>query len=48
MLYEVITGYFVAMGIEISAGREFTRLDEDGAELVAMVNEAFVRQYWPA
>jgi len=43
----VSPGYFVAMGIEISAGREFTRLDEDGAELVAMVNEAFVRQYWP-
>jgi putative ABC transport system permease protein len=40
-------GYFSTMGVEIVAGREFDDLDDAGAELAMMVNEAFVRQYWP-
>ena len=40
-------GFFATMGIDVVAGREFSMLDDAGSELVTMVNEAFVRQYWP-
>lgn len=39
--------YFAALRIEIAAGRAFTVLDDAGAARVAVVNEAFVRRYWP-
>ncbi len=45
-------GYFEAMGIEIVRGRTFTAgemtvPDTDVLDLPVIVNEAFVRQYWP-
>lgn len=40
-------GYFSTLDIDIVAGREFTELDDAGAELTTIVNEAFVRRYWP-
>ena len=43
----VSTDYFKAMGIPLRAGREFTLADRAGAPVVYLVNEAFVRQYWP-
>ena len=43
----VIPGYFRAMGISIKAGRDFTSNDRKGAPLVAIVNEAAARAFWP-
>jgi putative ABC transport system permease protein len=40
-------GYFDAMRIPIVAGREFTARDRDGAPPVVMVNQAFVRHFFP-
>ena len=42
----VNAGYFRAMGIPLLKGRAFTSADRDGAPLVAIVNEAFARQYY--
>ncbi len=39
--------YFSTMRIPVSAGRPFAAADRDGAPLVAIVNEALVKQYWP-
>ena len=39
--------YFDAIGARVTAGRAFTDADTAGAQLVAMVNEQFVRRYWP-
>ena len=39
--------YFEAVGTRIAAGRAFTDADRAGSQLVAMVNEQFVRRYWP-
>ena len=43
----VSADYFRAMGIPLRAGRSFTAADRQEAPLVWIVNEAFVRQYWP-
>jgi putative ABC transport system permease protein len=40
-------GYLETLGIPLRRGRAFTRDDKAGAPLVAIVNEAFVRQYYP-
>lgn len=40
-------GYFEAMGIKLVAGRTFTDDDRRASERVAIVNRAFVRQYYP-
>ncbi|HEX6132432.1 MAG TPA: ABC transporter permease [Longimicrobiales bacterium] len=39
-------GYFEAMGIRLR-GRDFTAADRAGAPGVVVVNEAFVRRFWP-
>ena len=39
--------YFRVMGIPIVAGREFTRADDDGRPLVAIVDETMAAKYWP-
>jgi putative ABC transport system permease protein len=39
--------YFDAIGARVTAGRAFTDADRAGSQLVAMVNEEFVRRYWP-
>jgi putative ABC transport system permease protein len=44
----VSTGYFEALRIPMRRGRSFTDADRAGAPLVAIVNEAFVREYYPA
>ena len=39
--------YFGVMGVPIVAGREFTRADDDGRPLVAIVDETMAAKYWP-
>ena len=41
----VSTDYFRTVGIELLAGREFTRADATDRQKVAIVNEAFVRKF---
>lgn len=43
----VMGNYFGVMQIPIRAGRDFQPTDREGQPLVAIVNEAFVRQYLP-
>jgi putative ABC transport system permease protein len=43
----VSTGYFRTLGIPLLAGRSFNELDRPSTVPVAIVNEAFVRQYFP-
>ncbi len=43
----VSPGYLGAMGITLRRGRGFAASDGEGAERVAVVNEEFVRRYWP-
>ena len=42
-----LPGYFAAMHQRVVAGREFTAADDARAPLVALVNEAWVRRYFP-
>jgi predicted permease len=39
--------YFATLGIPMISGREFTRLDNEAAAPVAIVNETLAAQYWP-
>jgi putative ABC transport system permease protein len=48
MPQQVTPGYFAALGIPIVRGRGFTETDRDGAPLVAVVNEAMVKERWPS
>lgn len=43
----VSPGYFETLGIRTVTGRDFDAGDEAGAPPVAIVNEAFVRRYFP-
>lgn len=43
----VMGNYFGVMQIPIRAGRDFSAMDREGQPLVAIVNEAFVRQLLP-
>ncbi|MEO6212617.1 MAG: ABC transporter permease [Vicinamibacterales bacterium] len=43
----VNANYFRAMGIPLLKGRTFTDVDRQGTPLVAVVNDAFARQYFP-
>jgi predicted permease len=40
-------GYFTAMGIPLVSGRDFTDRDGSGAPVVAIVNQEFVKRYFP-
>ena len=40
-------GYFAALRQQIISGREFTWADDGKAPLIALVNEAWVRRYFP-
>jgi len=47
LVYNLVSAdYFETMGIDLVSGRGFTRLDRTG-DNVAVVNQAFVRRYWP-
>jgi len=45
--WTVTPSYFRAMGIPVLRGRDFSAVDGDGGELVAVVNETLARRYWP-
>ncbi|MEJ1971737.1 MAG: FtsX-like permease family protein [Lacunisphaera sp.] len=40
-------GYFSLLGVPVVAGREFDHTDVLGSSRSILVNQAFVRQYWP-
>jgi len=40
-------GYFNTLKIPLLRGRYFTKLDDAAAPLVAVINKAMARQYWP-
>jgi len=44
---QVTPGYFRAMGTTLRKGRLFTPQDGHGQPLVAIVNDAIVRRFWP-
>jgi len=47
-LYSGTTGFFEALGVAVIRGRSFEPAEyADGAELVGMVSETFVRTVWP-
>jgi putative ABC transport system permease protein len=39
--------YFATMGVQVVRGRTFTAADDINAPLVAVVDEEFVRRFWP-
>jgi predicted permease len=43
----ISTGYLATMGIPVRRGRVFAERDDEKSPGVAIVNEAFVRRYWP-
>jgi macrolide transport system ATP-binding/permease protein len=43
---EVGPDYFTTLGIPLLSGRQFTRVDDEKAALVAVVNETMAAQYW--
>lgn len=43
----VTPGYFEALGIRVVSGRDFDDQDRRNTELVAVVNEAAARKFWP-
>src|SRR5262249_1834543 len=45
VIVDVSPGYFAALGIPLRAGSFFSATD--GRRNVALVNEAFARQFWP-
>jgi predicted permease len=40
-------GYFATAGIPLQQGRDFTPADRTGSMLVAIVNDAMAKRYWP-
>jgi hypothetical protein len=46
-MVDVGPGYFKAMGIPLRAGREVSEADFASGRDVALVNETFVRTFWP-
>ncbi len=43
----VSDGFFEVMELPLARGRAFTAADREGTPGVVMVNESFVRRYWP-
>ena len=43
----VSPGYFETLGIPLLRGRDFDDFDREGAPLVAIINEATARKFWP-
>jgi len=43
---EISPDYFATMGIPLMSGREFTRVDDENAPRVGIVNETMVARYW--
>jgi macrolide transport system ATP-binding/permease protein len=43
---QVSPDYFATLGLRLLSGREFTRADDQNAQLVAIVNETMAARYW--
>jgi predicted permease len=43
----VAPGYFESMGIKLVSGRSFNDSDNETSPIVAVVNEAMAKKYWP-
>ena len=44
---DVTAGYFETLGMQIAAGRDFTRNDTETAPSVAIVDQTLANRYWP-
>ncbi len=44
----VTPGYFHTLEISIRRGRDFNEQDKDGAQRVAIIDEALARRFWPS
>jgi putative ABC transport system permease protein len=47
VIQAISPAYFETMGIALLRGRGFDERDKEGAPAVAIVNERFVRRFWP-
>ncbi|HEX2442366.1 MAG TPA: FtsX-like permease family protein [Vicinamibacterales bacterium] len=43
----VTPGYFRTMGTRLEEGRDFTDADDEGSQLVAIVNRSLASRFWP-
>lgn len=43
----VTPGYFDTLGITLLSGRDVTHADKQGSQLVALIDQALARRYWP-
>jgi hypothetical protein len=43
----VSAGFFETLGVPVVRGHAFTVSDRDGSAPVALINQEFVRRYWP-